>query len=209
MKTEVIMKRELFGELISQSSKTEYFSATDLVKAGNKWRILNGHDIFVLGSFLNQKGTKEFIEELELKYGKVKVSGRGRGSHTWVHPLLFIEIALAINPKLKVEVYEWLFDHLIKLRNDSGDSYRKMSAQLYSLYSNKKEFPKFIEKVALYIKEQLGVKNWQEATKEHLDKRNKIHHSIITLSNVLNNPTEIVRLAVMEHTIGFNNKSLE
>jgi len=39
MKTEVIMRRELFGQPISQQSKTEFFSATDLVYAENMWRV--------------------------------------------------------------------------------------------------------------------------------------------------------------------------
>lgn len=34
MKTEVTMVRTLFGMPIAQKSKTEFFSATDLVKAG-------------------------------------------------------------------------------------------------------------------------------------------------------------------------------
>ena len=42
MKTEVILKRELLGGEISQKSKSEYFSATDLIRVGNKWRSLNG-----------------------------------------------------------------------------------------------------------------------------------------------------------------------
>ena len=42
MVTEVIMKRELFGHEISQKSKSEFFSATDLSKAGNEWRRSNG-----------------------------------------------------------------------------------------------------------------------------------------------------------------------
>ena len=29
---------------------------------------------------------------------------------------LFLDLALAINPKLKVEVYEWLFDKLLEYR---------------------------------------------------------------------------------------------
>ena len=42
MKTQVLMKRELFGCEITQQSKTEFFSATELVSAGNKWRASNG-----------------------------------------------------------------------------------------------------------------------------------------------------------------------
>ena len=148
MKTQVVMKRELFGCEISQQSKTERFSATELAKAGNKWRRANGMSDFNLSQYLKSKSFIEFHDELEKKYGNVLSKSRGAGSNTWVHPLLFIDIALAINPKLKVEVYEWLFDNLIKFRNDSGDSYKEMSAALYIRYSNKRDFPNYIQKVA-------------------------------------------------------------
>ena len=124
MKTEVLLKRELFGMEITQKSKSEFFSATDLSKVGTKWRRTNKLSDLNLSAYLSQKGTKEFINELEKKTGsKVVIKNRGRGVHTWVHPYLFIDIALAISPVLKIEAYEWLFDSLIKYRNDSGDSY--------------------------------------------------------------------------------------
>ena len=113
---------------------------------------------------MKYKTTIEFIGELEKKYGSVITFGRGRSSTTWVHPLLFIDIALAINVKLKIEVYEWLFDNLIKFRNDSGDSYKEMSAALYQRTTNKREFPDYIQSVALQIKEALGVEDWQHAS---------------------------------------------
>jgi hypothetical protein len=200
MKTEVVLKRELFGFPISQKSKSEFFSATDLVKAGNSYRVKNGMPFFNEKQWFNNSSTKEFISELELKYGKIKVSGRGRGSHTWVHPLLFIDLALAINPKLKVEVYEWLFDNLIKYRNDSGDSYREMSAALYVRSSNKREFPKLITEVANKIKIALLVEDWNNCSEHQLAQRDKIHLAIKLYSRVLTDINEIVRLAIKEVT---------
>lgn len=185
MQTEVIMKRELFGCQISQKSKSEMFSATDLVAAGNKWRIANGLPFFNLAAFLQNKGTKEFVSMLEKKYGTVKINSRGKGGNTWVHPLLFIDIALAISPELKIEVYEWLFDHLIKYRNESGDSYKKMSGALYLKHTNKTVFPKYIQEVAERIKTACNVKDWQEAGELELKKRDRIHESISLLCDVL------------------------
>ena len=101
MKTHVLMKRELFGCEISQQSKTEFFSATELVKAGNKWRRENDLTDFNLAQFLKGNSFNEFKSELESKYGAVISTSRGRNASTWVHPILFIDIALAINPKLK------------------------------------------------------------------------------------------------------------
>lgn len=185
MNTEVIMKRELFGCQISQKSKTEMFSATDLVAAGNKWRVSNGLPFFNLAAFFQNKSTKEFVSMLEDKYGVVKINSRGKGVHTWVHPLLFIDIALAISPQLKIEVYEWLFDHLLRYRNESGDSYKKMSGALFIKHGNKTVFPRYIQSVAEQIKVACGVKDWQSARESDLKKRDRIHESIALLCDVL------------------------
>ena len=199
MKTQVVMKRELFGCEISQQSKTEFFSATELVNAGNKWRFSNGHSIFNLSQYLKSSSFVSFKTELEAKYGEVISSSRGRNSNTWVHPLLFIDIALAINPKLKIEVYEWIFDNLIRFRNDSGDSYKQMSAAIYTRTSNKSDFPNYIQKVANMIRKELKVEDWQNATEEQLKKRDTIHNSIRLLCNVLNDTEQAVSLGIKEN----------
>ena len=199
MDTQVEMKRVLFGHEIKQQSKTEFFSATDLVNAGNKWRFANGMKPFNLSQYLNSNSLMEFKEELEKKYGIVLISGRGRNSNTWVHPLLFIDIALAIDAKLKIEVYEWLFDNLIKFRNDSGDSYKAMSAAIYSRFTNQREFPNYIQRVANFIKLSLKVEDWETATEDQLKKRDLIHNSIRLLCNVLNDTDQAVRIGVVEN----------
>jgi hypothetical protein len=201
MITEVMMQRELFGGTISQSSKNGFFSATNLVRLGNKWRLLNDLPVFDFNSWLSNKSTKEFIETLKNKYGEIKINSKGKNSHTMVHPLLFIDIALAISPQLKIEVYEWLYDNLILFRNDSGDSYKEMCNALYGLYSNKREFPFYISKVADRIKQQLSVEDWQTANEEQLKTRDKIHNAIKLLCNVLRNPDEAVRLGLQEYNL--------
>lgn len=196
------MQRELFGMPISQKSKTEMFSATDLVKAGNKWRVSNGIEPFDLSRYFQNKSTKEFLSELEFKFGEVKITGQGRGKHTWVHPYLFIDIALSISPSLKIEVYSWLFDELIKNRNESGDSYKRMCGALFIKASNKYEFPKYISKVAELIRKECNVGNdedaWQKASQEQLKHRDRIHDSIAMLSDILNNNDEAVRLGILK-----------
>lgn len=195
MKTAVIMKRELFGMPISQHSKTEYFSATDLTKAGNHWRALNGMGPFNEKAWMQNKSTKEFMEELETKYGKVKISARGRGQHTWVHPLLFIDMALAISPKLKVETYEWMFDHLIKNRNESGDSYNLMCGALYTRHANKTTFPAYIRGVAKNIQLACQAKDWQTASESQLKARDQIHREVALLCEVLQDNDLALRIA--------------
>jgi len=205
MTTEVVMQRELFGEPIAQKSKSEFFSATDLVRAGNKFRRMNGLVDFNFTQFLSGKQVKEFVQALESKYDQrcVIKGGKGAGSVTWVHPLLFIDIALAISPQLKIEVYEWLYDHLLRYRNDSGDSYKEMSTALYGLSTNKSTFGKSMQNVALQIQEAVGVSDWQLATQEQLRLRDKIHSSIKLLCNVLKDPNQAVRIGISENVSSF------
>lgn len=200
MKTEVIMKRKIFGVEVAQKSKSEFFSATDLVRAGNVWRRNNKMTDFNLSLWLMQKSTKEFIDELTLKYGNPIIKGRGRSSNTWVHPYLFIDLALAISPKLKLETYDWLYDYLLKYRNNSGDSFKKMSGALYNKFSNKREFGNFIKSVSKDIKKACNIDNWedwQSADSDILLKRNRIHENIALLVDIL--PIdEAVRIGIMK-----------
>lgn len=203
MKTEVILQRPFMGFEVSQKSKSGMFSATDLVRIGNIKRKELGLASFNLAQYLKQKNTLEFIEELQKSNAEVVKKGRGRLANTWVHPLLFIDIALAINPKFKVEVYQWLFDELIKYRNDSGESYKKMVGALYER-SAKKDFHQFIAKVATYIKDQCQVADWNKANEHQLRLRDKMHENIALLANVLKSPEQAVRLGVLNAKKGIN-----
>ena len=198
METQVIMKRKLFGAEISQQSKTTFFSATDLVKAGNPHRLAEGMLIFDMQAWFKQQGTIDFVNALEAKFGKVKVSARGRGHHTWVHPLLFIDMALAISPKLKIEVYSWLYDYLLEYRNNSGDSYKKMCGAAWLRISNKSLFKKYIFDTTLKIQNACGVKDWNEATQDQLKLRDKIHNNIALLSDVLTDIKQATRLGIVK-----------
>lgn len=196
METNVIMKRNIFDCDISQRSDNGYFSASDLVKAGNKWRVNNNKEIFNLNNWLKSTSTKEFIKQLELEYGKVKINSTGKGNHTWVHPFLFIDIALAISPELKISVYTWIYDNLIKYRNESGDSYKKMCGALFITQSNKSEFTKDIVKIANIIKSSCNVTDWQEATEKQLKLRDKIHEYIALFSDIIRERNNLIEIAI-------------
>ena len=196
MKTEVMMKRNLFNCEIKQKSHSSFFSATDLVKAGNKWRTLNNLEIFDINEYFRLKSTVEFMKELSKRYGEIKIARKGRGKDTWVHPILFIDIALSISPILKIETYEWLFDNLIKFRNDSGDNYKKMCGHLFTNTTNKYDFQKEVTNIALQIQIACNVKDWQLASEKQLELRNKIHNDIALLADVLKNNNQAVAIAI-------------
>lgn len=196
MKTTVIMKRQLLDGEVSQNNQTEFFSATDLVRVGNIWRLKNGLKPFDLTIWFRTDGTRQFMAELENQFGEVKISARGRGSHTWVHPYLFIDLALAINPKLKIDVYRWIYDSLIKYRNDSGDSYKKMTGALYITINNKSEFKNEIILFANKIKKECGISDWQKATAEDLKLRDKIHEYVALFSDIIRDRETLLSVAI-------------
>jgi len=196
MKTEVIMKRDIFGETISQKSKSEFLSATDLLLAGNKYRLANNLPFTTLNAYFSNSKNKEFIAELSDKYDKVKTDGRGKGNHIWVHPLLFLDIALWLDPRLKVQVYEWLQDHLLEYRNSSGDSFNRMKGALYSKASNKAMFSKNIQIVARYIRLECGVKDWETATESQLKLRDRMHDYISFACDMVKDANTAVEVGI-------------
>ena len=198
METEVVMRRELFGDVISQKSKSEFFSVTDLVRAGNKWRLKNDMEIFNLNKWFQNKATKDFVSALESQFGEVKINSTGKNRHTWVHPFLFIDIALAISPELKIECYKWLYDELLNHRNNSGDSYKLMCGALYENCSNKSSFAKSMILTANYIKKACRVSDWNYATSEQLELRNKIQENIALLTDVLKDNNQAIRLGIIK-----------
>lgn len=195
MVTEVIMQRELLGDFVRQKSKSGFFNANDLMRVGNKWRANNGLKIANIQNYFKQDGTKEFMSSVESKYGIIKTSNKGRNGEIWIHPLIFIDLALWLNPKLKIEVYEWLFDNLLMYRNDSGDSFKKMCGALL-IRANKTDFVSNIQKLCKLIQVECGVSDWNNATQEQLRLRDRIHENIALLADVLNNNKEAIRLGI-------------
>lgn len=196
MNTEVIMKRELFGCEIRQKSKNSFFCASDLVNAGNKWRVTNGKKVFNYSQWIKNETTQEFIKEMEKEYGKVIIKGKSKNSPSWIHPFLFIDLALAISPELKIKTYKWLYDCLVEYRNKSGDSYKKMCGALYLTQGNKTKFQKDIQDFANKIKVECGVDDWEAATEEQLKLRNKIHENISLLSDIIKDRGQLFELSV-------------
>jgi hypothetical protein len=195
MKTEVVMRRSFFGGAIRQKSKSTYFSATDLVNQANEIRDKK----FNLSKWLHNDSTQAFIQEIEKTYDcKAVEVTRGCYAGTWVHPMLFMDLALTLSPKLKVTVYEWIRDELLKFRDDSGDSYKLMSGALFERYPDKQRFGRYIPKVALTIKNACRVKDWESATENQLKLRDTIHQNITLLCNVIKDADTAVEFGIKE-----------
>lgn len=198
METTVLMVRNLLGSSIRQNSKNGMLCVNDLIAAANKYRVINGLPMFNINSWLATQSTKEFIASLENQFGKVIEAKRGNKGTTFYHPYLFIDLALAIDPSLKIEVYSWLYDELLKYRNFSGDSYKKMCGAIWERTQSKSTFPRDISKLADLIRIECDVKDWQNATEEQLRLRDRIHENIALLVEVMNNINQAIRLGIQK-----------
>ena len=118
----------------------------------------------------------------------LKVTKRGKlNKGTWVHPAMFVDIAMWLNPEFKAKTMMWLADNLLVVRNESGKSYNAMTCALVDKFPYKT--PRFMimnfgKKINKYI---LGddERDWQQATKEELDAREKLHLKVINACELL------------------------
>jgi hypothetical protein len=192
MKTNVLMKRPLFGHEIEQRTDNGFLNATQLERFGNSIRLKNDIPMYEVKDWLKTKQTKEFITELEKEFGKVFFRANKK---LWMHPLLFIDYALALDPKLKIEVYKWMYDELIKNRHNSGDSYKAMSGALWVHCKNKAKFQKAMAALAIKNKAILNIIDWETATEKQLKQREDLQKMITSFVNVMNDNREAIRLS--------------
>lgn len=132
MKTNQVMTRQMGNFSVMQRTKDGMFNATLLLKQWNEQSVSNRK----MDNYFNSDKTKEFIKTIQerenldtpkMVYVKSKAS-RGDNVGTWMHPLLFIDFAMWINPKFKYDVLKFVSDQMIKYRNEAGDAYRQLSA---------------------------------------------------------------------------------
>lgn len=142
MKTNQIMKRPMGNFAVEQRTKDYMFNATSLLKQWNKFVETNKEDTqnfrYVkkdLDDFFNNKNIKEFVEALmeEEKLhtqnsAYVKSRARvDRGGGTWMHPILFVKFAMWLNPRFEVQVIKFVYDQMLKYRNEAGEAYKALS----------------------------------------------------------------------------------
>ena len=130
MKTNVVMTRKMGNFDIFQRTEDGIFNATSLLSQWNKKRGLSrGKEVNDFFFFVK---TKEVIAEVELRENhntnKIVLSKKGKNGGTWLHPLVFIDFAMWLNPSFKYDVLKFVYDELIKQRHDAGDNYISLSA---------------------------------------------------------------------------------
>lgn len=141
MKTNQNMVRKMGDFNVTQRTKDGMFNATNLLRQWNE-SILNTPNLGYLkkmDKFFDLKSTKEFITAIEQnsKDGDSPyLKTRGKYGGTWMHPYLFIDFAMWLNPTFKLQVIKFVYDELIKHRNLAGDNYRELCSAIYRIAPN-------------------------------------------------------------------------
>ena len=156
MKTNQLMKRKMGEFNVTQRTKDGFFCATELLRQWNEYANLNrGNSPHLkqkdLKEFFSNKNTKEFIDAL-LEEEKLSTKNlaylklRGKSGGTWMHPVLFVKFAMWLNPRFEVQVIKFVYDEMIKYRNEAGDAYNKLGSAVSKIV-RKYFMPQAMQKV--------------------------------------------------------------
>jgi len=135
MKTNVNMIRKMGEFEVTKRTQDSMFNATKLLQ---QWNNHSGQKKDVSHFFAND-ATKEFIKAMKIENGiagtddnqiYIKKKGGKDGGSTWMHPLLFIDFAMWLNPAFKVKVLKFVYDEMIKYRHEAGDEYKALGSAI-------------------------------------------------------------------------------
>jgi KilA-N domain len=188
MKTNQILTRKMGDFKVNQHTSDGMFNATELLK---QWNEKSGQQKQMI-HFTENVSTKEFIETIEndiisKERNSVLMQSRGKNGGSWMHPYLFIDFAMWINPKFKLQVIKFVYDELIKNRHDAGDNYRLL-AESVSKIVTKPFLPMAIQNIAkainyvVFNKHESGIRNTQ-ASEESLKQLSNLELKLSELIN--------------------------
>lgn len=134
MKTNQIMIRPMGEFKVTQRTKDGFFCATELLaqwneKSGMKKEVTKFFDLQSTSELIKVIMERENLNTQDSTYLKT----RGKNGGTWMHPILFIDFAMWINPSFKYDVLKFVYDELIKFCNLAGDAYPRMCAAVYTI----------------------------------------------------------------------------
>lgn len=169
---------------VTQRTKDSMLNGTLLLKQWNESVGMKKE----VKDFFNNKNTKEFLQVLEndkdfLNGGNSPyLKSRGKNGGTWMHPYLFIKFAMWINPKFELQVIKFVYDEMIKYRNEAGNAYKELGGAVGKLVG-KSFMPQAMKKVSqalnhiVFNNHETGIRNKhgsEEKQRELFQLENKI-----------------------------------
>jgi hypothetical protein len=144
MKTNQLLTRHIGQFEVMQRTVDGMFDANVLL---NQWNSDEQNPRRKMVEFLNSPKTLETVNAIineispsrESDYGNNEIVKTIKGRNTkqgktpdqvWMHPYLFIDFAMWLNPVFKVKVLKFVYDELIRYRVEAGNCYIPMCASI-------------------------------------------------------------------------------
>lgn len=134
---------------VEQRTSDAYFNATSLLK---QWNDAVQEDDTrkqkKIANYLENATTKEFLDavmadeiESQKTYqcdyqmvittrARTGSDGIRRAGEVWMHPLVFLDFAMWLNPAFKVKVLKFVADQMIFYRNEAGEAYKRLASAI-------------------------------------------------------------------------------
>ena len=148
MITNQIMLRRMGDFNVIQRTKDGYFEANSLL---SQWNNIKDNPRRDMSKYLFSPKTIEFINTIKsksqksgigdyqvviIKKGKAMKNGGRSKDEIYMHPYLFIDFAMWINPSFKYDVLKFVYDKMIDYRDKAGDAYKTLATNVHKLVGN-------------------------------------------------------------------------
>ena len=152
MVTNQLMVRKMGDFDVIQRTEDGYFESNSLL---SQWNNVKDNPRRDMSKYLSSPKTIEFINTIKSKsqnsevgdyqvvirkHGKSMKEGGRSKDEIYMHPYLFLDFAMWINPSFKYDVLKFVSDQMIEYRNMAGDSYQKLAKAVLSICGNRNSY---------------------------------------------------------------------
>lgn len=113
--------------------------------------------------------------------GKTNSLGKKNPDQVWMHPMLFIDFAMWLNPEFKYDVLKFVHDKLIEFRHASGDSYKKLSASIQAIGGEKEDYSRIARALNFIVFNVHDKDIRNNADEEQLEELHKLEEKLADL----------------------------
>ena len=189
MKTNQMMKIDIFGGILNIEHLTGFGSLTDVFNIGNVSRVQSGKKPAQLAQFIKRSATVDFIAASSKAWGgeeMIKVTGKGNKRQTMAHISLLIYAAEYLSPDFHAHIIKtFIQDRILEHRDQSGDYYSIVNSYIDSHLPGRssKDNKGIYISIAKMIKKIINPDGggWNTANANQLRSRTDIEKKIITV----------------------------
>lgn len=182
---------------ITRIKDIDVFNANKLVDYINKKRKELNLIEFNLHQYIKNVKVLNFLSKFDKKH--VYRNGKGANGLTLISFELLTDILFNELSKYEDVNEEWITKRLFNtVKNFKESSYSKMAGSLYETTTDKTRFTKDVNNMVLSIKKALNVNDWNNASDNEIEYRNKIYDNVASFCKIMRDRNEIVRLSIKE-----------